>query len=135
MCVYMSVHPWGCAFRSRCMFVRAHVRAYMGVCVHAHARTWVCMNVREFVCAQVHILSLIRREFCSITPGPGDDLISAGLLVQHAELWKWQSLSKPERQISSFSGFAMNWWFPGWLMAQRGSICIQQCQSGCGISG
>lgn len=90
-----------------------YVCVYHGyVCMHLHL--CVCVFVSMYMCALaclrgVHIYSLrlMRKEVCSIAPGPGDNLISPGLLVLHAELWKRQRLSKSEIQSSSFSGFAM----------------------------
>lgn len=108
-----------CGVRITCMCVY-----YMGMYVYAFAFVCVCVCIHVHVCtcmfACVHIYSLrlMRKEVCSIAPGPGDNLISPGLLVLHAELWKRQRLSKSEIQSSSFSGFAMIWWFLKWLMAK-----------------
>ena len=110
MCGYM--HYMYVCIRHGYVCVCICICVYVCVCIHVHVCT------RMFACVHIYSLCLMRKEVCSIAPGPGDNLISPGLLVLHAELWKWQRLSKSEIQSSSFSGFAMIRWFLKWLMAK-----------------
>lgn len=118
VCVHLCaqrVHLWGVHYMYVCIrhgYVCVCICICVCVCIHVHVCT------RMFACVHIYSLCLMRKEVCSIAPGPGDNLISPGLLVLHAELWKWQRLSKSEIQSSSFSGFAMIRWFLKWLMAK-----------------
>lgn len=127
VCVYRSVFLWGCVLYVCACFCMHMCMLYGCVCVCTCAFVFVhaCVCLCVCVCARV----------CRYSPSLMWGLCSTRYDLISPESSCPARLSKPERRLSSFSGFAMNWWLLEGLMAQRGSICIQQCQSSCGIRG